>query len=374
LGINMIKTTEFIPLFTPDIRQEDADATCAVLLSGQLVQGPNVEQLEKWFQNRTGTDAAAAASNGTATLHLILTALGIGAGDEVILPAFSYIATANVVELVGATPVFVDILLDTFNINPEGIESRINSKTKAIIVVHEFGLSAHMEPIMAIAKKFNLPVIEDAACAIGATYNGISVGSFGIASSFSLHPRKAITSGEGGVITSNDIELINKIKILRNHGTEIIDGVMEFTAAGFNYRLTDFQAAMVLSQSKRLNHHIEVKDKLAQLYRESIHASYIQLPIIPSECKHSWQTFHLVLEDGIDRNKVIQQLREKGIGSNYGAQCMPAQIYYKNKYGYDSKEEWPNAYKAWTQGLAIPLFPDLTPENVKYISHSLNQL
>jgi len=209
---------EFIPLTSPDIRDEDIEAVVKVLRSGMLVQAQNVTDFENAMVSFTKTGQAIAVSNGTATLHLALVALGIGSGDEVIVPALSYVATANVVELVGATPVFVDIDLDTFNINVSEIESKITTKTKAIIPVHEFGLACDIEGVMKIAEKHNLYVIEDAACALGATQNEKHVGTFGTFGSFSFHPRKAISSGEGGIVTTEDEALAAKIRIHRNHG------------------------------------------------------------------------------------------------------------------------------------------------------------
>src|SRR5688572_498401 len=226
---------KFIPLASPDINDEDIGEVVRVLKSGMLVQGPEVENLEKRIAEFIGVKHCIAASNGTATLHLSLIAMGIGPGDEVIVPAFSYIATANVVELVGATSVFVDIDIETFNIKTGDIERAITSRTKAIIVVHEFGLSADISRIKSIADKKGIPVIEDAACALGATQHDKQVGSFGQVGSFSLHPRKAISSGEGGLITTDDDELAEKLKILRNHGIKMLNGKMDFVAAGFNY-------------------------------------------------------------------------------------------------------------------------------------------
>src|SRR5688500_412394 len=203
---------DFIPLTSPDIREEDIQEVVKVLRSGMLVQGQHVQDFETGIASFTETKNAIAVSNGTATLHLALVALGIGPGDEVIVPALSYVATANVVELVGATPVFVDIDLDTFNINVAEIESKITAKTKAIIPVHEFGLACDIETVMQIAEKHNLYVIEDAACALGATQNKKHVGSFGTFGSFSFHPRKAISSGEGGIVTTANEALAAKVR------------------------------------------------------------------------------------------------------------------------------------------------------------------
>lgn len=365
---------KFIPLASPDIRPEDIQEVVAVLESGMLVQGKRVSDLEKNTSEFIGNTNVVAVSNGTATMHLALVALGIGAGDEVIVPAFSYVATANVVELVGATPIFVDIDLATFNIDTSKIEAAITSKTKAIIPVHEFGLACDIERIMAIARKHKLFVIEDAACALGASQHGKKVGTFGDFGSFSLHPRKAISSGEGGLLACATAELAQKIQILRNHGIEMREGKMAFVAAGFNYRLTDFQGALVDSQLKRLAVTLTYKNQLAQQYFVEINHPKITLPKVPEGMIHTWQTFHVLVEPSINRDGLIQHLRGKGIGTNYGAQCIPEQEYYQNKYHLDCKTNFPNALFAYEHGLALPLYEKLTTEDISYIAHELNKL
>jgi dTDP-4-amino-4,6-dideoxygalactose transaminase len=343
-----------------------------VLKSGMLVQGKEVKQLEIAVSKYINTYYCSAVSNGTASLHLALIALGIGPGDEVIVPAFSYIATGNVVELVGAKCVFVDIHPRFFNIEESKIEKVISQKTKAIIPVHEFGLCSNMQVIMKLAEKHNLKVIEDAACALGAILDSKFAGSFGHFGSFSLHPRKAITSGEGGLLFTSDPELDFKIKTLRNHGIEPGSAPINFIAAGFNYRMTDFQAALAASQFLRLENIIEYKSKLATIYFNEIHNSSIRLPEIPIGAKHTWQTFHILLEDEKRRNKLMEYLKIYGIMSNYGAQCIPAMTYYKNKYGHHSESEFPNAFEAYTCGLAIPLYSRLKEEQVQFISKTIN--
>lgn len=369
-----METNKFIPLASPDIRDTDIERVNRVLRSGMLIQGSEVGGLEAEFSAVAGTRAAIAVSNGTATMHLVLKALGIKEGDEVIVPAFSYVATANVVELVGATPVFVDIEERTFNINVTKIEEQINSKTKAIIPVHEFGLACDIKAVMQIAQKHQLPVIEDAACALGAQQEGRRVGSFGIAGSFSLHPRKSITCGEGGVITLNDPALEKKIRQLRNHGIEMEEGKMIFEEAGFNYRMTDFQAALAASQMERLEAILKKKQELSEVYFNELRNEKISLPVVPGDRNHTWQTFHVVLAGGINQQQTIQELRQQGIGTNYGAQCIPAQAYYQRKYGHHSQNNYPNSWRAYSQGLALPLYEKLTKEDIQSISKIINKI
>jgi perosamine synthetase len=368
------KVDQFIPLAKPDITDADIEPVIEVLKSGMLVQGKYVGLLETSFAEYHEVKHAVTLSNGTATLHLALVVLGIGPGDEVIVPALSYVATANVVELVGATCVFVDVEKDTFNIDVNRIEEKITSKTKAIIPVHEFGLACDIATVSAIAEKHGLHVIEDAACALGAQVYGKKVGSFGIMASFSLHPRKSITSGEGGVLLTNDDAIAAKLRQLRNHGIEMNNGKMDFVVAGFNYRMTDFQAALAWSQFQRLQYILDYKSELANTYRSALDPEKLTLPFIPDGFYHTWQTFHVIVPEDASRDEWIDRLKQKNIGSNYGAQCIPAQIYFLHKYKLNSPEQFPNAWRAYTRGLAIPIYERLKKEDILYIAQTVNQL
>lgn len=363
-----------IQLASPDIRDEDIACVVDVLKSGQLVQGERVSQLENAVGKYLETEHVLAASNGTATLHLALVALGIGPGDEVIIPALSYIATANVIELVGATPIFIDVDLRTFNIDVSKIEAAITPQTKAIMPVHEFGLPCDIRKICSIAERHKLFVIEDAACALGGKDGEKYAGTFGDFGSFSLHPRKAITSGEGGLMVCGNPELAEKISILRNHGVKLIDGKMSFVEAGFNYRLTEMQAAMVYSQLKRINETLERKSRLAEIYFEEITSEAIAQPHVPAGKTHTWQTFHTLIAPSIDRDNLITALREHGIGTNYGAQCLPSQAFYQRKYDLNSEAAFPNALNCFQQGLALPLYEKLTGKDIAYIAKTISKL
>ena len=370
----MNNSNKFIPLASPDINDSDIAEVTRILKSGMLIQGPEVERLEESIASFIGVKHCIAVSNGTATMHLSLLALGVGEGDEVIVPGFSYVATANVVELVGAKPVFVDIDLATFNIDTNKIEQAITSKTKAIITVHEFGLASDIRVINAIAAKHKLYLIEDAACALGAKENDQYVGSFGIAGSFSLHPRKAISSGEGGLISTNDDKLATQLRILRNHGVQYINGKMDFVAAAYNYRMTDFQAALVHSQFTRFDKIISYKQKLAEMYFNEIKNPLFTLPTVPATKKHSWQTFHVILNDQLDQTDIINKLKESGIGTNYGAQCIPFQTYYQNKYQLDCEKLYPHALQAYKKGLAIPLYQKMSKDDIKRVADAINKI
>lgn len=363
-----------LQLASPNISEEDINAVVRVLRSGMLVQGSEVSALETEFAAYVGSRHAIALTNGTATLHLALLALGIGPGDEVIVPAFSYIATANAVELTGATPVFVDVESRSFNINIALIEAAITSRTKAIMPVHEFGLPCDIAEIAEICDRRGLSLIEDAACALGSTVNGKYAGTFGQFGSFSLHPRKAVTSGEGGILVTDDEELAQKIRILRNHGVEMIGGKMEFVAAGYNCRMTDFQAALVRGQLARLPQLLELRREIAQRFLREITHPLLLLPEVPINVEVNWQTFHLLVDPSIDRDSLITDLRSKGINTNYGAQCMPAQQFFSQKYPCDSALAYPQGFHAWQHGLAIPAHEKLTENDIAHIINTLQSI
>lgn len=361
-----------IRLSKPYITDECIDRVVEVLRSGNLVQGKYADLFEQEIQKYLGVDHALLVSNGTAALHLSLIALGIGPGDEVIVPAFTYPATANVVELVGAKTVLVDITLDDFCIDTSLIEAAITSKTKAIIPVHEFGQAAKMDTLMDVARQYGLYVIEDAACALGAEFNGRKVGTFGNAGCFSLHPRKAITSGEGGIVVTNDDEIAEKIKIYRNHGVAYRNDKIDFVAAGFNYRLTDFQAALCLPQLQMIEELIRNRRETAIWYDEKLEGCpNLKRPLRLENRRMVYQTYHILVDAPVNRDELIRYLKKEGIETNYGAQALNALSYYGGKYGYQVSD-CPNAVKANTQGLALPLGMHISREDTGYISVKLH--
>jgi dTDP-4-amino-4,6-dideoxygalactose transaminase len=364
---------KYTQLASPDIRFTDIITVLRVLGSGMLVQGSKVKKVENMLATFLDTPNASLVSNGTASLHIALVMLGVGPGDEVIVPAFSYVATANVVELVGATCIFADINLDTFNIDVTNLESLISEKTKAIIPVHEFGLCADMTAIMEIANKYKISVIEDAACAIGATHKGQKAGTIGDFGSFSFHPRKSITSGEGGCLIASSKDKSDHVKCLRNHGISVSSKNMDFIDAGFNYRMTDIQAALLLGQLSRLEKSLQSKRKIAAKYLSKIKNSKVKLPSVPNDSEHSWQTFHVLLQSEESRDQLSTHLLQDTIKTNYGAQCIPAMTYYRNKYCWNAPEKFPNAFRAFTCGLAIPIYNKLTRQQVNTIINSINR-
>jgi dTDP-4-amino-4,6-dideoxygalactose transaminase len=360
-----------IKLSKPYITEKCIENVVEVLRSGNLVQGENVNKLEEEICSYLGIKYAVAVSNGTAALHLALLALGIGPGDEVIVPAFTFPATANVVELVGAKSIFIDINLEDFCINTSLIEQAITSKTKAIIPVHEFGQSAQMDKLVEIAKKHKLKVIEDAACALGSEFNNQKVGTFGDIGCFSLHPRKAITSGEGGFIVTDNADIVKMLRVLRNHGIEHANGSMDFVQAGFNYRLTDFQAALCLPQLQIIEEIIKNRKEQADIYDQKLNTvAGILIPQLFSSRRMVYQTYHIVLDKNINRNNLIKYLKENSVETNYGAQALNTLTYFSRKYNY-LPGDFPNAVIANTQGLALPLGMHIQKSDLEIVTDTL---
>ncbi len=269
-----------IPLVKPRLSADDINAAVNVLKSGQLICGPVVKEFEQHLADYLNTADVVCVSSGTAALHLGLISLGIGKGDEVIVPAFSYPASANAVELTGARPIFIDSEPGGFNIDYKNIENKITTRTKAIMVVHNFGWPVEIDKIKSIAAKYHLPVFEDAACALGASVNDVPCGRLGQIAAFSFHPRKILTTGEGGAIATNDSTIAAKIRQLRNHG-QIYDPKPIFELAGFNYRLTEFQAALGLKQLERLESTLKERRSAAEYYTKNLkHIEHVRVPVI----------------------------------------------------------------------------------------------
>lgn len=358
---------EIIRLAKPNISQDAINEVAEVLKSGFLVQGKKVAEFEKNLANYLDVKNAVCVSSGTAALHLSLIALDIKQGDEVIVPAFTFPATANVVELLGAKPVFVDINLTDFCINVSDIEQKITKKTKAIIPVHEFGQAAKIDKIIEFAEKYKLKVIEDVACALGAEFNDKKVGTFSDTGCFSFHPRKAITTGEGGVIVTNNDQIAEKLKALRNHGIVYNNRKIDFKYAGLNYRMTDFQAVLGIHQLKEIEKDIAYRIKLASEY-DNLLIKYdnINIPFHLSDTRHVYQTYHIVLDKKIDRDNLIKNLKEQGIETNLGAQALNCLTYYQQKYVYN-ENDFPVATSSFKQGLALPIGRHLNNENIRKI-------
>ena len=318
-------------LSLPNIDEAGIAAVVEVLRSGQLVHGTCGNAFERELEAWLGCRHAVLVSSGTAALHLALLALGIGPGDAVLVPDFTFPATANVVLLAAARPVLVDVDARSYCVTPQALAAAIDSwqgpeRLRALMPVHEFGHPVDMTAVHALAERHGLHVVEDAACAIGATHGGAKAGTLGDIGCFSLHPRKTLTTGEGGILTTNIEALAQRLRRLRSHGMDRDAGGMQFHEAGFNYRLTDFQSALGLAQLPQLQSWIDARRVLAQAYLSALgpleEQGLLTLPAAASG--HSWQTFMVVLADGIDRAAVISSLATAGIEANLGAHCLSA--------------------------------------------------
>lgn len=355
------------------------------LNSGWLVQGPKVAEFETLWANYTGAAHARATTSCTTALHLALIAIGVQPGDEVIVPAFTWVATANAVEYCGAVPVFVDIDPATFNIDVSAIERAITDRTVALLPVHEFGLSADMQPILEIAKRHGLKIVEDAACACGSMYQGAHVGTIGDVGCFSFHPRKAITTGEGGMITTNRESIADLVGVLRSHGAQMSDldrhnsargfALPEFNLLGFNYRMTDIQAAIGIVQMGRLTNILDMRRSVA--HRFSAELGDLQALSIPSEpdgSRHVYQSYvTMVNESGAERDRIALALQDCGIATRQGTHAVHTLGYYAKKYGL-SAEDYPNAWRADRQSLTLPVYAGMTDEEQSYIIEQTRKL
>ncbi|MBT0584940.1 DegT/DnrJ/EryC1/StrS family aminotransferase [Alteromonas oceanisediminis] len=375
-----------IDIAVPHIGDAEWQATKECFDSGWLTTGPKVSEFERRFAEYHQVNRAIATTSCTTGLHLMLEGLGIGEGDEVIIPAFTWVATANVVMHCGATPVFADVDPRTCNIDAAQVALKITPKTKAVIVVHLFGLCAEMNAIKNVVPK-SVAILEDAACASGASYHGVYAGGLGDAAAFSFHPRKVLTTGEGGMVTTNDIELADKMMCLRNHGASMSEEqrhlgpkpyiLPEFARIGFNYRMTDFQGAIGCVQISKLSDLIEQRYEIAKLYKQELGSvSGLQLPVFPLHEGHSWQAFVVTLDPkvvSIARNELMEKLQERGISTRPGTHAVHMLTAYRERFGL-KPENFPNAAMLNDQSLAIPLHNLMTLDDAKYIASEIKRL
>lgn len=365
-----------IKLSQPTIPESAIDKVSDILRSGQLVHGVECDKFEQELSNFLNVKHALVVSNGTAALHLALLALDIGSGDAVIVPDFTFAATANIVEITGAKAIIVDVDPETYNMDLDLLESCIKSwsgpeKLKAIMPVLEFGNPSGLKQYREIANKYNLAMIEDAACALGAREKDTMVGTAGDIGCFSFHPRKTLTTGEGGALVTNNSNLYEKAKLLRSHGMVRGEFGIEFKIVGLNYRLTNFQGTIGRAILPKLNEWIDKRKKLAIEYNKALmplqESGKIHLP--STTPGHSFQTYMIVLCPDIDRTRVIRLLKEAGIESSIGAQSMSELGLYKHSNNANSNYiVGPNLFN---NGLALPLHESLTVEQVHLVADTL---
>lgn len=375
-----------IQISLPCTGDDEWEACREPVTTGWLTQGPKVAAFEKAFAERHQVKHALATTSCTTALHLALAALGIGPGDEVIVPAFTWVATANVVIYCGATPVFADVSRDTFNIDPEDVTRRLTPRTKAIIPVHLFGLCADMDALRAVLPS-GIKIIEDAACASGAAYKGKPVGGLGDFAAFSFHPRKSITTGEGGMLTTNNAELAEIANMLRNHGASLSEEqrhlgprpylLPEFNIFGFNYRMTDLQGAVGMVQLGKLDHFIEERRAWAQWYSQELACiEWLRTPQVPEEYEHALQAFVTYvdpLKAPLRRNEIMDRLQQRGISTRPGTHAVHMLGYYRDRYGLHH-DDFPAARDCNSNTMAIPLHNRMTAEDYAYVVDVLRSI
>jgi dTDP-4-amino-4,6-dideoxygalactose transaminase len=377
-----------IPIARTSLTEAEINSIMEPLRSGWLVQGQKVKEFEGKWSTFTGAKHSIAVTSCTTALHLSLAASGFGPGDEAIVPAFTWISTANVVEHLGGKVIFCDIDLKTFNIDPAQIESKITKKTRAILPVHLFGLSADIDAILAIARRHNLLVVEDAACGFGAKHLGRHVGTFGNTGCFSFHPRKAITTGEGGMITTDDDLLAEKTRRMRDHGAGLSDlqrhqGAKPFLLsdhpeAGYNYRMTDLQAALGSAQMERAEDIVKERQRLAAKYDEAFAGlKWLQTPQKIAGYEHGYQSYPCLFQPeslepnsiarvNAARNKWMDCLFQSGVSTRPATHAVHMLSFYRQKYGLDPRD-FPNAWAANDCSISLPLFHGMTKEEQKSV-------
>lgn len=366
-----------IAIAKPYLTSDEAQAAYDVIMSGWVTQGPKVQEFEEKFSAYTGAKYSVAVSSCTTALHLSLIVAGIKAGDEVICPSMSFIATANSIMYVGAKPVFAEVN-NQFNIDPEHAESLITPKTKAIIIVHQIGMPADIDRFKEICKKHNLILIEDAACAIGSEYKGQKIGSHSELVCFSFHPRKVITTGDGGMITTSNPEFYKRLKALRQHSMTINDlerhksdkiMVEEYPELGYNYRMTDIQAAVGIKQLEKLDWILDERRKLAFIYHEGLKdCKHIELPFEEEGNFSNFQSYAITLKDSspVKRDDLMQKLLEKDISTRRGIMTAHSEKAYAGfSYNLPRTEHFSDS------SLILPLYIGLTVDEQKLVMRSL---
>lgn len=366
-----------IPLTRPYFDEEEIVEIRKVLESGWVSQGPKVKEFEDKFAKYIGVKNAVAVSNCTAALHLSLLALGIKSGDEVLVADYTFPATGHAVLYCNAKPVFIDVDPKTYNIDPKLIERKITNNTKAIIPVHTFGQPADMDPIVEIAERHDLRIIEDAACAVGSKYRGKYAGTIGDLGCFSFHARKGLTTGEGGMITTDDDTLASEIRTLANFGmTSAWErerskkfSVPKFLKIGYNYKLSDIAAAIGIAQLRRLNKTIKRKRKLAKYWNKKLQEiEFLKPPYVNRYCFHTYQSYVCVLDEKFNRNRVIEGLHKKGIQTNIGTYASHIQPVYK------SRQKCPQSLKLFKSSLSLPIYYTLTEKEIDIVAEAIKKM
>jgi perosamine synthetase len=379
-------TSMNIGITRPFFGDEEAEAMRQPLESGWIVQGPRVAEFERLFRELSAAPHAYATSSCTTALHLALQILGVGPDDEVVVPSFTYVASANVIEQCGATTVFCDIDRTTFNIDVASLEAAITPRTKAVMPVHLFGLVADMPAVIDVAARHGVSVLEDAACAVGSYLGGRHAGTFGDFGAFSFHARKVITTGEGGMLTVADPEHARRAAILRSHGGQVSDierhekgafALPEHDEVGFNYRMTDFQGAMGIVQMSKLGAAVGARQSRAARYDEAFgQLAGVSTPVVPDGYEHTYQSYVLLLEPATaarSRDSLALELQRCGIATRQGTHAVHLLGYYRRRYGL-GRDDFPAARYADANSLSLPLYPTMSDEEQAYVINNIREL
>jgi dTDP-4-amino-4,6-dideoxygalactose transaminase len=372
-----------IPLAKPYTDEKEIDAVSAVIRSGWVSMGSKVADFENMMAEFVGAQFAIATNSATSALHLSLYLQDIGPGDKVICPTFTCMATANAIRHVGAFPIFVEIDPLTFNLDPKAIEEAITLDTRAIMAVHQIGLAADMDPIEEIAKKNNLAIVEDGATSLGGEYKGRQVGGLGSPTCFSFHPRKVITTGEGGMITTDDEEFARRARIVRSHGASVSDlerhkarGKIyaSYPEVGYNYRMTDMQGSMGIEQMKKLPWILKRKREIAAMFDARLaEIEEIEPPFVPDHSVHSYQSYLIRFKPGlkIDRDELLRDMADRGISCRHGIAPLHWEPYYRELYG---ELHFPVTEEVSRTTMFLPIYPQMTENEVHYIVDNLKEL
>lgn len=368
-----------VPIALPSIGAEEVAAVAEVLESGWVTQGPKVAAFEAAFAERHCVPHALATTSCTTALHLALDAVGVRPGDEVIVPSFTWVATANAVVYCGATPVFADVDSRTFNIDVFDVAARVTERTRAIIPVHLFGLCADIDGFRAVIPD-HVKIVEDAACAAGAVYRGRSAGSLGDVAAFSFHPRKAMTTGEGGMLTTNDAVIAVHADCRRNHGASISEEVRhsgprpyllpEFDVIGFNYRMTDIQAALGMEQLRKLDRFIAERAEGARFYAQELRRlNWLRVPEVPEGDAHAWQSFVVRVDPDaapMPRDAIMETLQARGVATRPGTHAVHTLGYYRDRFGL-RPGDYPGSLDCARNSMAIPLHNRLSADDYAHV-------
>lgn len=362
-----VAVNEIVPMSSPDLNEEDTKAVAEVLRSGRLALGPKAEELERGIADYVGTKYAIAVSSGTAALHLIVRALGLGPGDEVLVPSFTFAASVNALLYEGCVPVFVEIEPETMNIDPKDMERKITSRTRGILAVDIFGHPAEWDAIVHIAMKHDLRVIDDSCEALGAEYKGTKIGQFGDAAAFSFYPNKQMTLGEGGVVVTNNDQTAGLTRSMRNQGRGEMGSWLDHERLGYNYRLPEMSAALGVSQLKRLEKFLAKRERVANMYTQRLQGlDWVRPPVVRTYIRMSWCLYVVTLAEGLDRDPVMQAMEAQGIPTRGYFSPVHLQPYIREGFGcYEGQLPVTEALARRT--LALPFFNDLTETQVEKV-------